>query len=58
LKGEVPCGFIVLKAGVNRAGEDIEKECVQLVRDKIGPVASFRLATGLQAVTTVGEPCA
>jgi propionyl-CoA synthetase len=40
----VPCGFIVLKAGVNRAGEDIEKECVQLVRDKIGPVASFRLA--------------
>jgi propionyl-CoA synthetase len=44
LKGEVPCGFIVLKAGVNRAGEDIEKECVQLVRDKIGPVASFRLA--------------
>ena len=44
LKGEVPCGFIVLKAGVNRPGEDIEKECVQLVRDKIGPVASFRLA--------------
>ena len=44
LKGEVPCGFIVLKAGVNRPPEDIEKECVQLVRDKIGPVASFRLA--------------
>jgi propionyl-CoA synthetase len=44
LKGEVPCGFIVLKAGVNRPAEDIEKECVQLVRDKIGPVASFRLA--------------
>jgi propionyl-CoA synthetase len=44
LKGEVPCGFIVLKAGVNRPAEDIEKECVQFVRDKIGPVASFRLA--------------
>ncbi len=44
LKGEVPCGFIVLKAGVNRPAEEIEKECVQLVRDKIGPVASFRLA--------------
>jgi propionyl-CoA synthetase len=44
LKGEVPCGFIVLKAGVNRPPEEIEKECVQLVRDKIGPVASFRLA--------------
>jgi propionyl-CoA synthetase len=44
LKGEVPCGFVVLKAGVNRPAGEIEKECVQLVRDKIGPVASFRLA--------------
>src|SRR4029453_795099 len=44
LKGEVPCGFIVLKAGVNRSHEDIEKECVALVREKIGPVAAFKLA--------------
>ncbi len=44
LKGEVPCGFIVLKAGVNRPHEEIENECVQLVRDKIGPVAAFKLA--------------
>jgi propionyl-CoA synthetase len=44
LKGEVPCGFIVLKAGVNRPHEEIETECVQLVRDKIGPVAAFKLA--------------
>ena len=44
LKGEVPCGFIVLKAGVNRPPEEIERECVQLVRDKIGPVAAFKLA--------------
>ncbi|MBN8964723.1 MAG: AMP-binding protein, partial [Rhizobiales bacterium] len=44
LKGEVPCGFVVLKAGVNRPPEEIERECVGLVRDKIGPVASFRLA--------------
>ena len=44
LKGEVPCGFIVLKAGVNRPPGEIEQECVQLVRDKVGPVASFRLA--------------
>ncbi|HLH86885.1 MAG TPA: propionyl-CoA synthetase [Xanthobacteraceae bacterium] len=44
LKGEVPCGFIVLKAGVNRPPSEIEKEIVALVRDKIGPVASFRLA--------------
>ena len=44
LKGEVPCGFIVLKAGVNRPQADIEKEIVQLVRKQIGPVAAFRLA--------------
>jgi propionyl-CoA synthetase len=44
LKGEVPCGFIVLKAGVNRPQEEIEKEIVTLVRDKVGPVASFKIA--------------
>jgi propionyl-CoA synthetase len=44
LKGEVPCGFIVLKAGVNRPPAEIEQECVALVREKIGPVAAFKLA--------------
>jgi propionyl-CoA synthetase len=43
LKGEVPCGFVVLKAGVDRATADIEQECVALVREKIGPVAAFKL---------------
>ena len=44
LKGEVPCGFIVLKSGVNRSPMEIEKECVALIRDRIGPVAAFKLA--------------
>jgi propionyl-CoA synthetase len=44
LKGEVPCGFMVLKAGVNETPAEVEKGCVQLVRDKIGPVAAFKLA--------------
>jgi propionyl-CoA synthetase len=44
LKGEVPCGFIVLKAGVSRPHAEIEREIVALVRDKIGPVAAFKLA--------------
>ncbi|MCC6778020.1 MAG: propionyl-CoA synthetase, partial [Hyphomicrobiales bacterium] len=44
LKGEVPCGFIVLKSGVNRPPIEIERECVALVREKIGPVAAFKLA--------------
>jgi len=48
LKGEVPCGFIVLKAGVNRPPQEIENEIVALVRDKIGPVAAFKLAITVQ----------
>ncbi|MDE3177300.1 MAG: propionyl-CoA synthetase, partial [Pseudomonadota bacterium] len=44
IKGEQPCGFLVLKAGVSRPNAEIEKEVVALVRDKIGPVAAFKLA--------------
>ena len=44
IKGEQPCGFIVLKSGVTRGHDVIEKEIVALVREKIGPVASFKLA--------------
>jgi len=45
LKGQVPVGFIVLKAGVTRPDADIIKEVVQMVRDRIGPVAAFKTAT-------------
>jgi len=44
LKGQLPCGFVVLKAGVDRPHEEIEKELVKLVRDRIGPVAAFKIA--------------
>jgi len=44
IKGEQPCGFIVLKKGVARTPTSIEQEIVALVRERIGPVASFRLA--------------
>jgi propionyl-CoA synthetase len=44
LKGEVPCGFVVLKAGVNRPPVEIENEIVALVRERIGPVAAFKIA--------------
>jgi propionyl-CoA synthetase len=44
LKGEQPCGFVVLKAGVTKSHEQIEKEIVALVREKIGPVAAFKIA--------------
>ncbi len=42
LKGQIPVGFIVLKSGVNKTAEDVEKECVSLVRQKIGAVAALR----------------
>ena len=44
LKGEAPCGFVVLKAGVARDAETIERELIARVRDEIGPVAAFKLA--------------
>src|SRR3981189_1523655 len=44
IKGEAPCGFLVLKAGVTRGNTEIEKEIVALVREKLGPVAAFKLA--------------
>ena len=44
LKGQVPMGFVVLKSGVSRAGDEIIKELVSDVREKIGPVAAFKLA--------------
>ncbi len=45
LKGQLPVGFLVLSAGVDKPGEEIVKEVVQMVRDKIGPVAAFKAAT-------------
>lgn len=44
LKGEVPCGFVVLKSGVRQSPGEVEKELIGLVREKIGPVAAFKLA--------------
>jgi propionyl-CoA synthetase len=44
LKGQVPLGFVVLKSGVSRAGEDIITEIVAKVRSEIGPVAAFKQA--------------
>lgn len=45
LKGEVPLGLVVLKLGVEHSPKEIVVELIQLVREKIGPVASFKLAT-------------
>jgi propionyl-CoA synthetase len=44
LKGQVPVGFLVLKAGVERSNDEIVTEVAQMVRDEIGPVAAFKTA--------------
>jgi len=44
LKGQIPVGFLVLKKGIDRDPEEIDREVVQMVRQKIGPVAAFRTA--------------
>ena len=42
LKGQSPLGLVCLNAGAERAEEDIERECVALIRQEIGPVAAFK----------------
>ncbi|MEH6788754.1 MAG: propionyl-CoA synthetase [Paracoccus sp. (in: a-proteobacteria)] len=44
LKGQVPLGLLCLKKGVNDPPDQVLREVVGLVRDRIGPVAAFRLA--------------
>jgi propionyl-CoA synthetase len=44
LKGQLPMGFLCLTKGVDRPHDEIAREAVALVRDKIGPVAAFKLA--------------
>ncbi len=41
-KGQLPLGFVVLKSHVNRNHGEISKELIQMVRDQIGAVASFK----------------
>jgi propionyl-CoA synthetase len=42
IKGEVPVGLVVTKAGVARTDADLCRELVELVRERIGPVAAFK----------------
>jgi propionyl-CoA synthetase len=44
LKGEIPLGLVVTKAGVDRGESELVRELIERVRDSIGPVASFKTA--------------
>ncbi len=45
LKGQLPVGFFVVKAGVTRDPVEIKDELVKMVRESIGPIACFKEAT-------------
>ena len=44
LKGQIPLGLLCINSGVIRSEEDIINECIQLIREKIGPIAAFKTA--------------
>ena len=44
LKGQTPLGFLCLNRGASRAHDEVIRDCVALVRDRIGPVANFKRA--------------
>ena len=48
LKGQLPAGFVILNNGVNRPIEEIQAEVIKLVREKIGPVAAFKIVVPVQ----------
>ena len=43
-KGQVPLGLVVLKDGVNVAGNELQAELVQMVRAAVGAFANFKRA--------------
>ncbi|MBU0947026.1 MAG: propionyl-CoA synthetase [Proteobacteria bacterium] len=47
LKGQLPLGLFVLKAGVDRDVEEIRRELVQMVREEIGPIACLRVTSSV-----------
>ena len=42
IKGQLPLGFVVLKAGANKNPEEMRRELEQLIRDEIGPIACYK----------------
>lgn len=44
IKGQLPVGFVVLQAGVDREADEVASELVAMIRERIGPVAAFKTA--------------
>src|SRR5207247_9318872 len=54
IKGEIPLGLVVLKAGVQRPAAAIADEGVGMVRERIGPVAALRIAAVVPRLPQTG----
>jgi len=50
IKGMIPVGLIVLKAGVVAADDEVSREVVARVRDELGPVAAFKAVHVVRAL--------
>lgn len=48
MKGQIPCGFVVLRSNFNRDMADVESELIRMVRERIGPVAAFKRVVSVQ----------
>lgn len=59
LKGALPFGFIVLNKHAEKYDDyrKVENECVKLVREKIGPVAAFKLCRVIHRLPKTRSVC-
>lgn len=48
LKGQVPVGFVVLKAGVSIEDEELERELAAMVRERLGPLACYKITMNVK----------
>lgn len=50
LKGEVPCGLVITNRGCTTDEEQLKSELIQMVRESVGPVASFNRVAVMKAL--------
>ena len=50
LKGQVPAGFVIEKAGSEVDHDTLKKELIEMVREELGPVASFKMVAVVKAL--------
>lgn len=49
-KGEVPCCLYIIKDNINKAPAKLSVELIKIIREIIGPIASFKLVAAVNAL--------